>query len=107
MRECVFLAHSRITTYEVIKVTAEIVNVDIPKLIELAVENGIEFDEFEGNLQDNYIFYGAENISIEEKSAKYIVVKETYLNCWSSGHTVIMTDSYEDVQEHLSAFQAD
>ena len=65
------------------------------------------------NLMDNYFEKGAEVVTIEEGSLgvgtvvcfgeglKTIVIKEKYLNCWSSTHTIRMYNSMPKKYEIL------
>jgi hypothetical protein len=84
----------------------EITNNDLSKLIKTADENNIVYDCFEGSLQDNFIFYNNNVINIGWGSAKYIIVKERFLNEWSSDLVLIMTDSDEEVEEFKSNFDS-
>lgn len=78
--------------------TIEISNDELSDLLTKANEIYIENDCFEGSLHDNFIFYDADAISINGKSSKYIIVKENYLNEWSSNLLLTMTDSIEEVK---------
>ena len=68
------------------------------EILEIAEEIGVSYDCFEGCLRDNYVFYSDECISIEGKSSKYLIIKERYLNEWSSDLILIMTNSTEEVE---------
>ncbi|UPI12743.1 hypothetical protein [Bacillus phage SBSphiJ5] len=81
------------------KATFAISNETLNTMVALAEVNGISYEFFEGCLQDNVIFYDAEDIHIDGISATYIIVKEKYVNVWSSELVAILTDSFEEVQE--------
>jgi hypothetical protein len=86
-------------------VNEEISYDDLELLIEVASIHDIECECFEGSLLDNYVFYGAKLINIGGESANYLIVREKYVNEWSSSLVLTMTNSYKDVEEFLSEQQ--
>lgn len=56
----------------------------------------IDFESYEGNLLDNYLFY-TNNRTIEELSdyptTNYIILEETYVNPGASTYTVTLTNN--------------
>lgn len=78
-------------------------NETLNTMVTLAEVNGIPYEIFEGCLQDNVILYDAEDIHIDGVSAAYIIVKEKYVNEWSSELVAILTDSFEEVQDFEEA----
>jgi hypothetical protein len=77
---------------------------ELDKLLVVASENEINFDCFEGCLLDNFIFYNTENLKINNVSAKYIIVKENYLNEYSSDLIIIMTNSDEEIENTIKGW---
>lgn len=77
----------------------------VNKLIELAVDENKPFEVFDGVLLDSYIIYDAENIQIGKiKPRKYIILREKYLNCWSSTIEMTMTDDENMIREMKKIF---
>lgn len=85
--------------------TFQVTNNFISDLLTIADKNGIEYECFEGSLQDNFVFYHADKIRIENKSAKYIIVKERFLNEWSSDLVLTLTNSDRKAEEFRSIFE--
>jgi hypothetical protein len=57
-------------------------------------------ETYEGRLVNNYIIYGTDRIKIgKAKPRKFIIIQETYLNEWSSGLEITMTDNEAKVTE--------
>ena len=65
---------------------------DVNKIITLAYENDIEVLCIEGCLLDNYLIYNNNTIRFNKETAKYIIIKEKYLNSNSSTSTITLTD---------------
>ena len=78
----------------------------INKLIEISDNNNIHVDFFEGSLVDNYVFYDTEIIKIKGiRRAKHIIIKEKYLNTWSSENVLMVTDDIKKVKQFTSLFE--
>lgn len=78
------------------------------RLIEVADSVGAEVYIFEGSLLDNAVIYGAEKIKVNRvKPREYMIVREVYLNGWSSELELIMTNSLEKVKEYHDEWQAE
>lgn len=70
----------------------------VDELIEKSNSESIE--QFEGNLLDNYIIDNINKLVFNSsKARKYIVIKEKFLNEWSSCYDVIFTDEEKEVDE--------
>lgn len=70
------------------------------KCIELAGELGIDYETYQGCLLDNHVIRGAERIGFGRvKPRKFIMIKEKYLNEWSSVLEMTMTDNEKIVNE--------
>ena len=72
------------------------------KIIDELIEksNGEFIEQFEGNLLDNYIIDNVNRLVFNtSKARKYIVIKEKFLNEWSSCYDVIFTDEEKEVDE--------
>lgn len=56
----------------------------------------IDFESYESNLLDNYLFY-VNGRTIEEFSdyptTNYIILEEKYVNCYTSTYTVTLTNN--------------
>lgn len=77
----------------------------IDKLVELAINNGIEFEVFEGTLNDNYIFYDTKQINITDvERGNYIIVKNIFRNTWQSDLKLITTNDIEEVEHYRTLF---
>lgn len=78
-------------------ITVEASNEVVNELLDVANKHGISYDSYDGVLLDNYIMHNAEIVNIGKNNARYIIVKETSLNEWSSGSTLILTNSYDEM----------
>jgi len=76
----------------------------VNKILDIAGE-GVDF--YEGCLLDNCIIWYAENIKINRTSRNHIILKEHYLNEWSSTTQLIMTDDEEKVDKYKDMFEPD
>lgn len=85
----------------------EISNDCLNKIVEIASNNGVYYECFEGSLQDNFVVYNTENIiALGKETRKYIIVKEKPLNEWSSELVAVLTDSIEEVEEFIRGLEA-
>ena len=76
------------------KVDSKIIN----ELIEKS--NGELIEQFESNLLDNYIIDNVNRLVFNTgKARKYIIIKEMFLNEWSSCYDVIFTDDEKEVDD--------
>ena len=80
----------------------EVDNDFVNELCQLADKENIDYEVYEGVLQDNYVFYNAENV----ETHKYIIIREFCKNVWNSGLEMIMTNSQELVDKYCHAFSA-
>jgi len=70
------------------------------RLIDVAEENGIYTDIYEGVLMDNVIIRDAERIKIKGiRRAKHIIILVEYVNEWSSRLVLSVTDSDKKVDK--------
>lgn len=77
----------------------------VKKLIDLSYKKGNEVNQYEGGLLDNYLIVNTGKIVFNKtKARKYIIVKEKYLNCWSSTYEVIFTDSIDEYNNWKNIF---
>ena len=68
----------------------------------LSLSNSDEIEIYEGSLRDNYI----NNITLGRvKPRKYIIIKEQYLNEWTSYHKILLTDSENVVDKYRKIFE--
>lgn len=73
----------------------------VNQLISLACELECEINEFAGCLVDNYTIRNTGRIKIgNAKPRNNIIVQEYYINPWSSGLEIIMTDNDSLVDEY-------
>ena len=64
-----------------------------------------DYEVFEGVLLDNYIFSDMESVTFKRcKPRKYALIKEVFLNEWSSKYQLIMTDSEKEVEAFRQSF---
>ncbi len=74
-------------------------------ILEYCSINDVPFDYYEGVLLDNAIIYSYNHVNIEGKTAKYIVLKETYVNEWNSRIDVIFIDDDKMLDEYIQMFE--
>lgn len=83
-------------------------------IINFFIEKGYEWEVFEGCMLDNFLLelsdedagkYGF-NFFLNDRFVfkKYIILKEKYLNCWSSCYELITTDDKETYWKHYDMF---
>lgn len=69
----------------------------VENILDFAENNGLGVECIEGTLQDNYFIMLDKNMGIDgEEPKKYVILLETPLNGWESGHTLITTDSDDE-----------
>lgn len=78
---------------------------EVRQILDKSVNLDQECNCFEGVLLDNYIIYNNDKLTINKKLAKYIIIKETYINDWSSDYTIILTDNIETVGVYEKQFE--
>lgn len=83
-------------------ITYDITNKDIDKIIELCNQLEIHFDVVESALNYEYIFYSNNAIKIGRVFRKYMIVRDIYVNEWSSKLCLIMTDDEKEYQKHYN-----
>ena len=72
----------------------------------LSLSNSDEIEIYEGSLRDNYIVCNSNNITLGRvKPRKYIIIKEQYLNEWSSHYKILLTDSGNVVDKYRKIFE--
>ena len=106
------------TMYETEDFVAEIDLQSVNNILNYAVESGCEINRYQGSLLDNYIVYDAEElifkISDSEpynkeynliKDKKYILLKEKFLNEWSSITEITFTNDEQKVIDFEKQFE--
>ncbi|WP_239704901.1 hypothetical protein [Mammaliicoccus sp. E-M24] len=83
-------------------ITYNITNRDIDKILELCSQLEIDFDVVERALNDEFIFYSNNAIKIGRVFRKYMIVRDIYVNEWTSKLVLIMTDSEKEYQKHYN-----
>lgn len=74
----------------------------VSKLINVASENGIEIESFEGVLLDSYIIYANSKLKVGSwKPREYILAIATYKNPWESVYKLVLTDKRETVARYF------
>lgn len=87
-----------------VRVTSDAVS----KFCDFAVENGIDYEVFEGCLLDNYVFLDSCGMTIKGvKPRKHIIIREVYLNEWSSANELVLTDNTDMVMQFYNNLVAD
>lgn len=72
---------------------------DSQKIVDIAMDNGCDVEVYEGCLQDNVIIYtGGERLLRNSPKSKYIILKEQYINSWSSGVKIIFTNDIKKLE---------
>lgn len=76
--------------------------------INLASKLDLSYETCEGSLLDNHVIRGAEQIKYGRvKPRKFILIKEKYLNEWSSTLELTMTDNEEIINEFEVLYEQD
>lgn len=66
----------------------------VEKIRDLAIAEGAVVNRYEGALLDNFVIDGARCIRVNNiVPRKYIIIREEYLNEWSSTYSLVFTDS--------------
>ncbi|MDK1672873.1 hypothetical protein QOK74_08305 [Staphylococcus saprophyticus] len=76
------------------------------KLIHVIENHDLEIEIFDGVLANNYILHNYGNITIEKQSPKFIIIKEIFINTWSSGLEMILTNSENVYMNNLQMFES-
>lgn len=98
----------KVKTYRRSDYVAKVNNESVGRLLDLANDLHLEVDCYYGGLNDNYIVYGTERISMGRvKPRNYIIVKEIYINCWSSGLEMIMTNNEKTVEYYRELWESE
>lgn len=75
------------------------------KLIHIIENHDLEIEIFDGVLANNYILHNYGNITIEKQNPKFIIIKEIFINTWSSGLEMILTNSENVYMNNLQMFE--
>lgn len=76
------------------------------KIVEIAMDFGLEVEIFESVLLDEAIIYADNHLFIKGlPRAKYIILQEIVLNEWSSELQIICSNSDKRAEEFVSARQ--
>lgn len=80
----------------------------LEKILSMSIELNNDIEEYEGSLLNNYIIYNDRKISLgRAKGREYIIVREKYLNEWSSCYELIFTDDIKEVEDWRKIFKCD
>lgn len=74
------------------------------KIIDLACNNNMIVDIYQGCLLDNVIIVNDDIIKIGRKTRKYLIMVEKYLNCWTSNIELIGTDDEQTYNKWVEKF---
>lgn len=77
---------------------------DYNKIIDLACNNNMIVDIYQGCLLDNAIIVNDDIIKIGRKTRKYLIMVEKYLNCWTSIIELIGTDNEQTYNKWVEKF---
>lgn len=76
------------------------------KIVEIAINYGLEVDIFESVLLDEAIIYANNHLFIKGlPRAKYIILQEIVLNCWASELQIICTNSDKRAEKFVNSRQ--
>ena len=74
----------------------------VEELLKLSYSKNLDVYFFDGSLLDDIVIINEEKaIVIDGKEREYIILKEKYVNDWSSCYDVILTDNYDSVREFI------
>lgn len=79
-------------------------NIDLEtcnKIVDMANGQGLEVIQFNGCLLDDYIIYNHDTLKVGRAIRKYMIIQEYYINKWSSGLKLLLTDSDKKVNEFI------
>lgn len=71
------------------------------KIVDMANGQGLEVAQFEGCLLDDYIIYNNDALKVGRAVRKYMIIQSCYINEWSSGLKLLLTDSDKKVNEFI------
>ena len=75
-------------------------------IVNSLIKMGYDVEILEGSLKDNYFCeVGENNLKLgRKKLRKYLTITEKYINEWSSGLEMLLTDSQETYYDMLNMF---
>lgn len=73
----------------------------VSKLINVASENGIEIESFEGVLLDSYIIYANSKLKVGSWFPREYILAIAYKNPWESVYKLVLTDKRETVARYF------
>ena len=80
----------------------------VDSLLRLACDIELEVVVYSGCLLDNYVIYDTDCVNIGNiKPRKNIIIKEVYLNEWSSCYEMTMTNDDDLVSNYVSEMEAE
>ena len=83
-------------------------NIDLEtcnKIVDMANSQGLEVIQFDGCLLDDYIIYNHDTLKVGRAIRKYMIIQEYYINEWSSGLKLILTDNNKKVDQFIKEYE--
>lgn len=83
-------------------------NIDLEtcnKIVDMANSQGLEVIQFDGCLLDDYIIYNHDTLKVGRAIRKYMIIQEYYINEWTSGLELLLTDSEKKVNEFIKQLE--
>lgn len=85
-------------------------NIDLEtcnKIVDMANGQGLEVIQFDGCLLDDYIIYNHDTLKVGRAIRKYMIIQEYYINEWSSGLELLLTDSDKKVDQFIKQCESE
>lgn len=85
-------------------------NIDLEtcnKILDMANGQDLEIIQFDGCLLDDYIIYNYDTLKVGRAIRKYMIIQEYYINEWSSGLELLLTDSEKKVDQFIKQCESE
>ena len=85
-------------------------NIDLEtcnKILDMANSQGLEVIQFDGCLLDDYIIYNHDTLKVGRAIRKYMIIQSYYINDWSGGLELLLTDSDKKVDQFIKECESE
>lgn len=83
-------------------------NIDLEtcnKILDMANSQGLEVIQFDSCLLDDYIIYNHDTLKVGRAIRKYMIIQSYYINEWTSGLKLILTDNNKKVDQFIKEYE--
>lgn len=77
------------------------------KIVDMANAENLEVIQFDGCLLDDYVIYNHDTLKVGRAIRKYMIIQEYYINEWSSGLELLLTDSDKKVDQFIKECESE